>query len=221
LLPVENPGYIFVRESATIMEESYKSFHQEEGIIVVEAINNFFKEALGFRVSSEYGGGHGTAEEERHSSPRWHEGHTKLVYEVNRTSRTYGGAARPTSSLVTIVRSTSIHSVVFRVGFIIMMEEEEEEKLTLLEKRLIENFHFDDQALQVLGFHTDIYYMLGHLGRVQFSNGVSANTHKEFVLEILMTKAHILDEGVSSFSFRLEGVEQVVPYGYIWELLGF
>jgi hypothetical protein len=47
---------------------------------------------------------------------------------------------------------------------------------------------------------------------VQFSNGVSVNTHKGFALEILVTMAHILDEGVSSFSFRLEGVEQVVPY---------
>jgi hypothetical protein len=49
LLPVENPGYIFVRESATTMEESYKSFHQEEGIIVVQAfIYNLFEEALSF-----------------------------------------------------------------------------------------------------------------------------------------------------------------------------
>jgi hypothetical protein len=39
-------------------------------------------------------------------------------------------------------------------------------------------------------------------------------------LEILMTMAPILDEGVPSFSFRLEGVEQVVPL-YIRELLGF
>jgi hypothetical protein len=37
----------------------------------------------------------------------------KLVYEVHRISRTYGGAARPTSPLDTIVHSTSIHSVVF------------------------------------------------------------------------------------------------------------
>jgi hypothetical protein len=29
-----------------------------------------------------------------------------------------------------------------------------------------------------------------------------------------MTMAHILDEGVPSFSFRLKGVEQVVPYEY-------
>jgi hypothetical protein len=36
-----------------------------------------------------------------------------------------------------------------------------------------------------------------------------------------MTMAHILDEGVSSLSFRLEGVEQVVPNEYIRELLGF
>jgi hypothetical protein len=40
---------------------------------------------------------------------------------------------------------------------------------------------------------------------VQFSNGVSANTHKGFALEILMKECRV-------FSFRLEGVEQVVPY---------
>jgi hypothetical protein len=57
-----------------------------------------------------------------------------------------------------------------------------------------------------LGFHT------GHRGWVQFPNGVSANTHKEFASEILMTIAPILHEGVSSISFRLEGVEQLVPY---------
>jgi hypothetical protein len=50
---------------------------------------------------------------------------------------------------------------------------------------------------------------------------VSVNTHKEFTLEILMTMAPILDEGVSSLSFRLEGVEQVVPNEYIRELLVF
>jgi hypothetical protein len=95
------------------VEENYKPFYKEEGIVIVQAIINYlFDEALGFRVSSKHGGGHGTAEEERHSSPRWHGGHMKLVYEVHRTSRTYGGAARPTSSLDTIIRSTSIHSAV-------------------------------------------------------------------------------------------------------------
>jgi hypothetical protein len=44
---------------------------------------------------------------------------------------------------------------------------------------------------------------------------VSVNTHKRFALEILMPMAHILDEGVPSFSFSLEGVEQVVPYEYL------
>jgi hypothetical protein len=58
------------------MEENYKSLHQEEGIIVVQAfIDNIFEEALGFRVSSEYGGGHDTAKEEQHSSPRRHGPH--------------------------------------------------------------------------------------------------------------------------------------------------
>jgi hypothetical protein len=89
--------------------------------------------------------------------------------------------------------------------------EEEEKKLTRLE-RLVANVDFNDQALNILGFHTDIFYMLGHLGWVQSSNGVSAN---------LMTLAAILDEGVSSLSFHLEGVQQVVPFEYIRELLGF
>jgi hypothetical protein len=117
-----------------------------------------------------YEGGHDTAEEERHSSPRWHEGHTKLIYEVHRTSRTYGGAARPTSPLNTIILFTS-HALRYSDRFIIMMEEEK--KLTHLEKRLVANVDFDDQVLQVLGFHTDIHYMSRHLGWVQFSKGVS------------------------------------------------
>jgi hypothetical protein len=50
---------------------------------------------------------------------------------------------------------------------------------------------------------------------------VSKNTHKGFALQILMTMAPILDEGVLSHSFRLEGLEQVVPYEYIRELLDF
>jgi hypothetical protein len=101
------------------------------------------------------------------------------------------------------------------------MSEEEEKKLACLEKRLVTNVDFDDQALNSLGVGTNIYYMLGHLGWVQFSNGVSANTHKEFALEILMTMAPILDEGVPSLSFQLEGIQQVVPYEHIRELLGF
>jgi hypothetical protein len=98
------------------------------------------------------------------------------------------------------------------------LSEEEEKKLSRLEKRLVANVDFNDQALNSLDFGTDIYYMLGHLGWVQFSNGVSANTHKEFALKILMTMAPILDEGVPSSSF---GIQQVVPYEHIRELLGF
>jgi hypothetical protein len=50
---------------------------------------------------------------------------------------------------------------------------------------------------------------------------VSTNTHKEFSLEILMTTTPILDEGMPSLSFRLEGIQQAVPYEHIRELLGF
>jgi hypothetical protein len=97
----------------------------------------------------------------------------------------------------------------------------EEKKLSRLEKSLVPNVDFDDQALNYLGFGTDIYYMLGHLGWVLFSNGVPADTHKEFALEILMTITPILDDGAQSLSFRLEGVQQVVPYEHVRELLGF
>jgi hypothetical protein len=51
------------------------------------------------------------------------------------------------------------------------MSEEEEKKLARLDKWLVANIDFDDQALNSLGFGTNIYYMLGHLGRVQFSKG--------------------------------------------------
>jgi hypothetical protein len=42
------------------MEENYKTFHQEEGMIVID---NLFEEALSYRVSSKCGG-HGTTKEE-------------------------------------------------------------------------------------------------------------------------------------------------------------
>jgi hypothetical protein len=51
------------------------------------------------------------------------------------------------------------------------MTVEEEKKLARLEKRLVANVDFNDQALNLLGFGMDIYYMLGYLGWVQFSNG--------------------------------------------------
>jgi hypothetical protein len=51
--------------------------------------------------------------------------------------------------------------------------------------------------------------------------GVGANTHKELDSEVLMTSAPIINEGVSCLSFCLEDEEQLVPYGYIGELLGY
>jgi hypothetical protein len=36
-----------------------------------------------------------------------------------------------------------------------------------------------------------------------------------------MTLAPIINEGVSCLSFRLEDEDQLVPYGYIGELLGY
>jgi hypothetical protein len=98
------------------VEENHKSLHQEEGVIVVQAIfDGVFEEALGFRVSSEHGGGHDTAKEERHSPPRWHEGNKELIHEVYRTSRAYGRSARPTSLNDLFIRSTSVYSAVLLI----------------------------------------------------------------------------------------------------------
>jgi hypothetical protein len=46
------------------------------------------------------------------------------------------------------------------------LSKEEEKRLSRLEKRLVPNVEFDDQALYYFGFSTDIYHMLGHLGWV-------------------------------------------------------
>jgi hypothetical protein len=98
------------------VKENHKSLHQEEGVVVVQAIfDDVFKEALGFEVSSEHGRGHGTAKEERHSPPRWYEIYKELIQDVYRTSRAYGGAAHPTSSIDPFLRATSIHSVVLHI----------------------------------------------------------------------------------------------------------
>jgi hypothetical protein len=51
--------------------------------------------------------------------------------------------------------------------------------------------------------------------------GVGVNTHKELGSEVLMTLAPVINEGVSCLSFRLEDEKQLVPYGYIGELLGY
>jgi hypothetical protein len=47
------------------VKENHKSLHQEEGVVVVQAIfDDVFQEPLGFRVSSKHGEGHDTSKEE-------------------------------------------------------------------------------------------------------------------------------------------------------------
>jgi hypothetical protein len=98
---------------------------------------------------------------------------------------------------------------------------EEEEKLTRLEKRLVANIDLDDPALQVFGFHMDIYYLLGHLGWARFSNRVSANTHKEFALEVLMIMAPILDKGVTVSHFVWKEMNMWFPMSTLGSFLAF
>jgi hypothetical protein len=100
-----------------------------------------------------------------------------------------------------------------------MKTEKEEERRVRLEKRLVPNFDFDDNTLQVLD-STQISN-LEQPWMIAILYGVGVNTHKEPDLEVLMTLAPIINEGVSCLSFRLEDDEQLVTYGYIGELLDY
>jgi hypothetical protein len=98
------------------VEENHKSLLQEERFIIIQAVvNDVFEEALGFRVSSEHGGGYGTTKEERRSPPWWHEGNKEHIHDVYRTSRAHGGAARATTMIDSFDCTTSIHPDIFLI----------------------------------------------------------------------------------------------------------
>jgi hypothetical protein len=99
-----------------------------------------------------------------------------------------------------------------------MKMEEEEEGRVRLEKRLEPNVDFDD-ALQVLDYTRISNLEQPSMGVILY--GVGVNTHKELDSEVLMTLAPVINEGVSCLSFRLEDEKQLIPYGYIGELLGY
>jgi hypothetical protein len=205
LLPVENPGYIFVRRVLQPWKKTTSLSTKKKGSSSSKPSTTSLRR-------------HSVSEspqsmEEDTAPPRRND--TLLLGGMRATQSSFvrftephGCTEEPPVRPHRSTRSSAppLHASWYSNGFIITTEEEK--KLTRLEKRLVGNVDFDDQALHMLGFHTDIYYMLGHLGWVQFPNGVSVNTHKEFALEILMTMVHILHERVLSLSFRLEGVEQ-------------
>jgi hypothetical protein len=191
MLPVENPGCIIVRRVQQPCGRKLQVFspkrrdhhrpshrHLFEEALVFESPRSMKEDTAPLKRSTLLGGVRAT----RSSSIRFTEPQGRTEEPLVRPRHLTRSSAPPPYA-----------SRYSEYGFIIMTEEEEK-KLTRLEERLVENVDFDDQALHVLGFHADIYYMLGHLGWVQSSNGVSANTHEEFTLEILMTMAHIFDE---------------------------
>jgi hypothetical protein len=135
----------------------------------------------------------------RHTEPR---GHTKEPLVPPRCS-THSSSPPP-------------YTLRLPNGFIINTEEEED-RLVCLEKRLEPNVDFDD-ALQVLDSTRISNLEQPWMCAIY---GVGENTHKELDLEVLMTLAPVINEGVSCLSFRLEDEEQLVPYGYIGELLDY
>jgi hypothetical protein len=69
-------------------------------------------------------------------------------------------------------------------GSIIKTEEEEEERRVRLEKRLVPNFDFDDNTLQVLDSTRISNLEKPWMGAIL--HGVGVNTHKELDLEVLI-----------------------------------
>jgi hypothetical protein len=192
------------------VEDSHQCLPQEDTIIEGTIIE-VFEDALGLRVSPKHRGRCGITKEQ-HA-----EEYTKLVRAVHRTARTHGRGARSTMMLSSFIRSTTIHSEVSN-GCIMKTEEEEEERRVHLEKRLEPNVDLDD-ALQVLDSTRISNLEQPWIGAILY--GVGVNTHKELDLEVLMTLASVINEGVSCLSFRLEDEEQLVPFGYNGELLGY
>ena len=102
---------------------------------------------------------------------------------------------------------------------------EEEERLKFMKGRLRANYDFDDEALEKLGFHHDIYKLLENIGWKLFSDGVTVDMQEEVALEMFMTLEKITevvdDEEVPCLKFRLKNEEKVITYGEIGSLLGF
>ena len=83
--------------------------------------------------------------------------------------------------------------------------------------RLRANYDFDDEALDKLGFHHDIYQLLENIGWKIFSDGVTVDMQEEVALEMFMTLKKITevvdDEEVPCLKFRLKNEEKVITYG--------
>src|SRR6185312_1401577 len=97
-------------------------------------------------------------------------------------------------------------------GFAILSMEEEE-RLKFMKGRLRANYDFDDEALEKLGFHHDIYKLLKNIGWKLFSDGVTVDMQEEVTLEMFMTMEKTTEV--------VKNEEKVITYGEIGSLLGF
>ena len=101
---------------------------------------------------------------------------------------------------------------------------EEEERLKFMKGRLRANYDFDDEALEKLGFHHDIYKLLENIGWKLFSDGVTVDMQEEVALEMFMTLEKITevvdDEEVPCLKFWLKNEEKVTTYRETGSLLG-
>ncbi|CAN6299830.1 unnamed protein product [Urochloa humidicola] len=108
-----------------------------------------------------------------------------------------------------------------------LLSEEEEAKLKNLMGRIMENSTFDDDTLIQIGFHNDIYRLLGNLGWTKFTMGEFVDHRVDTTLEMLITMKRemrvINNRGAEApfFSFRLKGDWRYISYESIGTLFGF
>lgn len=111
-------------------------------------------------------------------------------------------------------------------GFTITSEEEEE-RLENIEGRIVANYDFDDDFLHKIGFHSDMYKLLGNIGWVQFALNGPVSVRKDVVVEMFVTMKKVMrcneegDAQIPWLSFRIKDEEKMITFEGITELLGF
>ncbi|CAO2146640.1 unnamed protein product [Urochloa humidicola] len=138
-------------------------------------------------------------------------------------------AGAPPCSTPTTTRSTAPPPYTPKetpYGFM-LLSEEEEAKFKNLVGRIMENSTFDNDTLIHLGFHNDIYRLLGNLGWTKFAVEELVDHREDTALEMLVTLKRemrvINNRGDEApfLSFRLKGSRRYISYESIGILFGF
>ncbi|XP_012700566.1 LOW QUALITY PROTEIN: uncharacterized protein LOC101756810 [Setaria italica] len=91
-----------------------------------------------------------------------------------------------------------------------MIKSKEEEQLKNIEGRIVANHDFNNDFLQDIGFHNDIYKLLRNIASMQFSLNGPISVYKDVAVEMFMTMKKIMqwseetNEEIPCLSFRIK-----------------